>query len=369
MPYPHPLAELSFLGIIAQIPSLIKSIQHKTITIAGGAASGTESINAVNEDKTICVPGNWYGGDNGFYDAAEDEPRFELTDSTTLTAYTNTANGTEPRVVKVVVVEFQPWAITAIVRDSFTIASGNFGNNVSLPHTFDLDRTACFHLGQTTTQTGLEFGTTRATISLVSGGSLSVLRGGNPAQTLTVSYEIVEFAPGIIKSAQRIAGEIGFSGTEAAISYTLPTPVNPDCTMLAWGGNSIVGSQNDMRLLGRAELEDEDTVTLTREVSSAENSRVWFTVLEFYPKWIKSVQRGEDSIPGDFSDDIDVSVSAVDTNKAVPIYLGWGLNLFAANINIATAAVELIDGDTVKVKRYAGTNEATKVSRELIEFR
>lgn len=178
----------------------IKSIQQVTINLSS-VTSNTATITAVSTSNAFIMfqgveePGPTNGSPN------QTNTRVELTNSTTVTAFTASSNG-DTRVVHAVVIEFQPGAINSIQAGTILLAdNSNASGTNSVTATITSVNTAksfCIWLGGTLASVGvgtLMYSvysavalTNATTVTATANNSLSV--AGTPWK---VGYMVVEF--------------------------------------------------------------------------------------------------------------------------------------------------------------------------------
>lgn len=116
-----------------------------------------------------------------------------------------------------------------------------------------------------------------------------------------------------LKSVQ--TGTISIGGAATSNTATI-TSVNTGSALLVWGGvttNNAGGA--DYNTVGtRITLTNATTVTATRNTASANTTTVAFTVLEYNPFVVKSLQYGTVNST--------TTITSVDTTKSIISYLG-----------------------------------------------
>ena len=160
----------------------IKNIQIATITILNGQATGTATITAVVMANTVVV---W--GGTTLTDAVGALPHVVLTNTTTLTATSNTSVAADI-VIKVTVVEFTNATITGVQRATITIASGNPSNTATITEV-DLTKSVLFKLG---VRSGGSLNDCCCHIELTDSTTVTATRLVTSGNTI-VSFEVLEF--------------------------------------------------------------------------------------------------------------------------------------------------------------------------------
>lgn len=150
----------------------------------------------------------------------------------------------------------------------------------------------------------------------------------------------VERAGGIIKSVQYFAN-IAANTTINAVDVTN--------TIILWHGNNTSSVTNGNRDLGRLVLLNSTTVQYIVTVDG--NSRISFSVLEFYPGVIKSLQSGTVALDGTAT----ATINPVNTARASIFYQGLSGSIGdVTNHNMACASYTLTNSTTI-----TGTINAT----------
>lgn len=132
-----------------EYPSLIRSVQRGTITIAGASTSNTATITAVNVNNAVI---NFLGATvAGTENADHAHARVTLTDSTTVTATKGAGSGgADDVVVSYEVIEYVSGVIRSIQRGTITTAAGTATATITAVNTA---KSAVNYMGFTTTST------------------------------------------------------------------------------------------------------------------------------------------------------------------------------------------------------------------------
>jgi hypothetical protein len=327
----------------------IESIQPVSITIAAGDTDQTATINAVDFTRSLFVPGGSRGGD-GSFSFNEDAVRVDLTDPTTVTAQTDTANAGSSRITAGTVIEFSPWAAKRTQTGSITIAANSTSNTATL-QPYDMSRSVLVNLGTTGPASGLEFAKTYTRLSKTDPTTITATRGGNDAaNAVTVNYALVELTPNVVRSAQDVSVTIASGGSAASGTATINRVSVGDTFLLPGGFTVNTSTANDIRLLPWLELTDPTTVTAGRELTSATTTTGNVTVIECHRGILRRVQRLVDAI-GASATTQDSTITQVDRKRAFVTFLGFGRNQLASNMNIAYPTVELTSATNVRSTR------------------
>jgi hypothetical protein len=345
----------------------IRSVQSVSITVAAAGTSSTATVNRVDTSRSVLVPGGFRGGDASF-SFNEDSVRADLTDPTTVTAQTDTANAGSSRIWTGSLVEFTPWAVRRVQRGSITIPA-NATTGTATVSAYDTTRSAAINTGTTGPASGTEFAKTFARIAKTDRTTLTATRGGNDASNaVTVNYALVEYTPQFCKRVQDVSIGIASGGAASSGTATINAVSMGDTFLLPGGFTVDTTSSNDIRLLPYLTLTDPTTVTAARELSSATVSTANASVVECNRGVIRRIQRMTDSIAGGATTQ-DTTITQVDRNRAFAIFLGFGRNQFVTNMNSAFPTVELTSATNVRSTRAAtSANGVDHISWAIPEF-
>jgi hypothetical protein len=166
----------------------------------------------------------------------------------------------------------------------------------------------------------------------------------------------------LIKSIQ--TGTITIAS--AASNTATVTAVDPNNSILLFGGNELANSTTPNIAYVRLDLTNSTTVTATRNTSSANSTTANFVLIEFYPGVIKSVQRGTIATGAAASNT--ATITAVNTAKAWVIGLGWSTTgTTDGATRVYFCRFELTNATTVTFRRNDATNACTG-SYQVVEF-
>lgn len=345
----------------------IESVQPVTVTIAAGASSGTATITAVDTTRTLLVPGYIRGGDS-IYLFNEDSPGATLTNSTTVTALTNTANAAASRIFCCTAVEFNSMAVESVQYGTISIAANSTTGTATITNV-DTARSAVVWLGQTGAESVTSRGAQEVRFTLTNGTTVTGTRGISNVNAVTGYFAVVYFTS-IVKSVQQVSINIG-AGTGAESSRTATiNSVNTANTALLYGGMTVntTGLGFNPQYCPYMTLTDATTVTAARAISSTSDTFGNVTVVEFIPGVMKLVQRSVSDIAANTVSDTD-SITAVDTSRAFASFCGFSRNLNATNMDTACPTVALTNPTTVTFTRGATSATAVhSISWEVVEF-
>lgn len=167
-----------------------------------------------------------------------------------------------------------------------------------------------------------------------------------------------------VKSLQ--SGTVAISGSATSNTATI-TAVDPANSLLFNTGQvytlaSTLATINKSRL----ELTNGTTVTAFRGTGNPSVPVVFFTVIEFYPGVLKSVQRGQLNLNNVTS--VNGTISSVDLTKAGITSLGFS-TLGADNFDITDAALTIVNATTVNAQRFTSEASDLIVGYQVAEFK
>lgn len=337
-------------------PPYITSIQQVSITIGAAAASNTATISSVNTANTFVIFQGWTG--TGAIEAQNNThcPRVELTNGTTVTAYRNTA-ATDTVTVNAVIIE-----VTASLRVSIqhgTVAISAAASATATISSVSTTDSAVFWLGHTTTATATSAATGMTRVTLTDATTVTGLV--TTSSTATVGFVVVEFQSAVLQSdVQQFAA--AFTSSSATDTQTISS-VDPDNTMIAWGGNTTGASNTgDYAAL----ITSATNVNLVRGGTNTTTRTPSYTIVEFAPGVLNSaVQRGAISLISATSNT--ATISSIDTSLGFANYTGFN---FATGTSTTTCSQKLTLTDATTVTASIATSSATakNTGYEAIEF-
>lgn len=169
-------------------------------------------------------------------------------------------------------------AITLVQRGTITIGGASTSNTATLATGVDPTRTRLVALGNSSTEDGTtSMSSTGVRIVLTNATTVTASRL-NGTGTVIVSFEVIEYKPGVLRSVQRgtVTATAAVSGTD-----TLPIPIGnlsrATVDLLGWDYNVALVMDS---ILGRVTLTNATTVTLTRAGTSG-NLTAGYQVVEW----------------------------------------------------------------------------------------
>src|SRR5688572_19706726 len=172
-----------------------------------------------------------------------------------------------------------PRVVRRVHRGTISLGAAATSATATLEFQIDPKNTRIVYLGNSSSEDGnTSMASTGVRVELTDARTVTASRLVGTG-TAVVSYELIEYAPGIIRSVQRAT--VTATGT-AAGTATLTIPLqslgNATIDVLGWDYN--VGLAMD-QIKGRVVLTDATTVTLTR-VTANGNLTAGFQVIEWY---------------------------------------------------------------------------------------
>ena len=164
------------------------------------------------------------------------------------------------------------------------------------------------------------------------------------------------------------AGTVTISGENSTGTATISS-VDVNNSILIYGG-VLVGSEAHYEAGSRITLTNATTITATRKrFSGSYNTITSYTVIEFYPGTIKSIQRGYVFIDGNGGAETSATdtITAVDVNKAFVMSLGWYGDSTDDDTETSTHLV-LTNSTTVTATVAVATTDDCYHQYQVVEF-
>lgn len=160
--------------------------------------------------------------------------------------------------------------VKRIQRGTITINSGSASSTATIA-AVDTANVILNFLGYTSNTPGADPGSPTYVV-LTNATTVTALRDSSIDTTpaIVVSYEVIEFWPGVLRSAQAFSVTLGVSASGTA---TLTTPVDTNRAMVFMLGNTC-NNYDEQRMRMRWSLTDGTTVTVTSDPGAAASARV-----------------------------------------------------------------------------------------------
>lgn len=227
--------------------NLIQSVQHTTVTIASGSATGTATISSVTDNNTAIHLLGWKS-DNTSINAPDEFPA--LTQSgTTLTA---TRIGTTGNLVAgALILEFKSGALQQNVQRISATSSSNVTSFTAAVTSVTTTKAICLYAGSNiATSTNLNL--VKMYGSLTNATTFTVNVNTGVANAKTYNASVIEFVSGVLNSSvQRNTTTL----TAVASNITTLTSINVSNSSLSWLGNTYsAANTNTLRAEGNGAL-------------------------------------------------------------------------------------------------------------------
>lgn len=177
---------------------------------------------------------------------------------------------------------------------------------------------------------------------------------------------VVQFPRRIVKSVQQ--GSITLGAGSGSGTFTLPTPLT-DLRNVALNYEGVDSTTSSTGTFARADVTDVNTITATRTGTSG-STTIYFTVIEFKPSYIKSIQRISDSLATGVASKNVSGFSAVKPENTLTLPGGshWDTSFSAWNES-AVMGYLASDGSAFTIERGASSATITSYyACSVIEF-
>lgn len=362
----------AFDGGGSAVSGIISSIQQVEFTIASAATTGTATITSVDTSRSVVFFSNGVFGGLRQTDTANTPDvtmaRIELTNATTVTATRNTAD-TFAITVICTVVEYTADAIDSVQQGTVQITGANLTNTATIT-SVNTSRSVVLYNGATSDNTAsARQAVAWQELSLTNATTVTGTRGnaGSAPQTSDANFVVIEFASGVIDSAQEFS--ITITDGVSTVNTATISSVDTSRSMIFPGGitNSAVSLSPSPGVL-RATLTNATTVTATRNTATGDDPVVAGTVVEFAAIRIASIQRGTVTI-GSGNTTVDETVTSVTESRSV-------LNCLSASFSSVLSmdpeeeyfTCEILNSTTLRFTRGLGSTRLWTASYELVEY-
>lgn len=343
---------------ITPVSSYITSIQQVAVTIGSGATSATATISSVDTTKTALFYGGFDTASTGTNPALT-LCRIELTNATTVTAFRNTTD-TTAIISWVTVVQFSALAVNSVQYG--TIAMGTTDATLTATITsVNTASAAVMYLGNICAKTTSGSGETRPSVTLTNATTVTATRGVT-GTTLTVGFVVIEFQPGIIKSLQQFSSTLNSSSLTDTVSILQVVMAN---SIIINGGMNSAGTtfSNTQCMM---QLTSPVAITFTR-LGNATGDRIYqFTVVEFQPNVLSSMQRGTITFSSGAS--ATATVTSTSTTSGICSQTGFEASGSATQYNQLFLGNALTNSTTITATRGVSVAIATGSAYELFTF-
>lgn len=167
-------------------------------------------------------------------------------------------------------------------------------------------------------------------------------------------------AASIVKSLQ--SGYLSGS-TEGTYTATINTVIPENCLLL-WQGFNQSGNPQPVYWGGMLQLTNATTVSLVRRAAAGSIMGIQWTVLEFLPGIVKSIQQGVIDFAGVATNT--ATITSVTPEKCALFFEGYSSADATGNTNAWAHRLELTNATTITAKFAVGTTAS--VPWRLVEF-
>lgn len=292
------------------VTSLIKSIQTGEIVIAAGSTSNTASVTPVQTGNSCVFFGGIYCG-NTAVNATQDFGSLTLTNSSTVTAQTNSSDASFTRTLRYTLVEWMPGCINKI--QSGTTFGSSTTNDTTIAKVIT-SNSFVIHQGNTESANNLQWGKQPGRLQLLNSTTVRLLINDTSATQTTVAWTVVEFVDGIVNSIQEIG--LTMAGSAATANTTI-TAVN-DSTTITFHNGFNTNTFGDFWASNGTYIARTSTtnVQATRGSANAPGVDLRATVIDFKSQYVNSRGNGTITIAVAATTNT-AAIGAVNTGKTL----------------------------------------------------
>ena len=346
---------------------LFKSVQSGEITIGSASTSNTATLStAVNTSNSLVLyQGMRTAGTSNTPD--KQYARLDLTDGSTVTAYTNTADGSNTRIVRYAVVEFYPGIVKSIQKGTNTIAAGSTSQTTTVSSVTTANSFVAWN-GATTNNTDATYARdlecNTAIAVLTNSTTLTFSRQFSRGDLVT-AYTLVEFNPGIVNSIQQIDNTIlGATGqTDTTITAVGST------AWMVWGGwrvnNAVLVEATD-RIPYCYRTSTTNVRCQRANTSTSVQSRSTPTIIDFKSYLVNSQQSAQTGITSTNSS-ANATITSVNTSKSALSWLGFSNSGGVASPADHSPTAKINSATQVTIERGGTGSNTTTNSWEVLE--
>lgn len=321
------------------------SIQQATITIAGGAVSGTATLSpSVTAANAIVFPGYFHVPDAGT-NPATTYSRITLTNGTTLTADRNTSSANAVGFLATIL-DATSSLVVGVQYGTITIANGTSSNTATITAVGTLANSTVHILGQTTDNTTSNTSNHQAELDLTNTTTVTATRNGT-TNAVTVSFCVVEWQGAVIQSIQKMHPTLNSSSLTDNETISAVTMAN---SIILFAGVTSSGTTHS-GCLEALQLTTTTNVQFKRESTALGNHTVRYTVVEFVPGILTSMQRGTTQLT---TTSTTATISSVTTSKA--LLNSTGLASAGTTFARIWSDIALTNSTTITIARDGTTN-------------
>lgn len=341
----------------------IKSVQHLQIVVTAGNTSQAQTINAVNMSYSTTLLNGFILSGTPSIDYKSQTPRIEFTNSTTVTAFIDTAGATN-LTAYVCVIEFYPAAIVSIQRGTTAYIASDSSKVVAIS-SVTTARSALFWNGFTTN--GGAVPSTNSWRCAITSSTQITWNLNTAANSGTLSWCVVEFNSAIINSVQQVSVTSTSAATNSNATISSVTTAN--CLSL-WNGMTTATATANPSITFHLGTLQSATVFSFRRVNAADTASRTMNgvIIEFKTAAVKSTIIHLINM-GSGTSSSSTTIPAVNKNYAFTAYCGSSSQLTSGiNINAGLGGAFLNTTTSETSIRGATASTTATLSWEVIEL-
>jgi hypothetical protein len=333
----------------------ITSIQYVSITMGSADTSQTATITSVDTSLTSI---HYLGANSSTNQNDVALHRVELTNATTVTAYHNTADGSNAGTVKAVVVTWNSDWIQSIQHGTITVSSGNTNASATVSAVTVANSVAVW-LGATSGGTAVAMSEGGCRIKINTTTAVRADRGSG-TNNATVGFCLIEFKSAKLTSLQLTTTTITASSSSANTTISAVDDTN---AIMFFGGQS--SNTTSVSNATADAYRNSTTNVVSVRNGTAGTTTTNATIVEFASGTVNQSSRTETSFTGT-STTWGLQGLTVNTAKTLLMLNGWRTST-ATTYPTALPMATLTNSTTATISKYTGTN-TTVYSPECCEF-
>lgn len=341
-------------GQVVPIPAVLNARPFE-ITIVADQLTGTATITAVNTATSLVC---WDGDVTAYSGISFDIglARCSLTNATTVTATRGNQDGLSTVIVRGVVLEWDSAYVNSVQYDVVSLANGTTSNTKTISA---VTNGVVFPLGFSYAEPDVSsLSHWMASLDLTNSTTVTAQRAGTIG-ALTVGFAVIDFKASVIQSIQKRSVTLT---TSNQIDTDTITAVNVNNALLIHN-NSFCTSTPATQCYGLT-FADGTTVTLTRNGGLTTSRTVKYTVLEFKPGVLKSIQPIAPLQQNGLTP-VDTLINVVGA-KAVPIWNGFKTS--GSSLDLMKPGLQLTSTTNVRAFKGSSANGTITTYSQVADF-
>lgn len=346
---------------VAELNTPIKNLERGITTIAGGSDFEYDTLSTTLVFDPAIINHGVRSADTS-YTNREDVVSIQFESPDQVLAESGGSGGSD-RLVRWEMREFFKFAVEKQITFWQTLSS--LSANVT-DKVFDAGRTVLQHAGQQADNTGQNIRTARCGAFIPSSNLVTLIRGFNDVDTVTPAIVLTEFNPGILKTNVYHGSITIPSGSLTASLDVSSLGMDFNNVQVFWGGFSASdGFQSSLPMLyynGSGSM-------VAEKMSTTGTIVVYFSLAEFWPKWVKSKGRGIITVPTGAANANAAISPTITQGKTIVEMLGFVTDTAAANMNTSHLTLTRTSGSQFDADRVSVSGVVTsKLSYDYTEF-